>query len=421
MATRLRTLANDRRYYFTDVGVAKVAPRTKPFRLSEPTGLCLLVKPSGTRSWQYRHRLFDEATKRWSEKIISLGAYPKVGLREARAALEAAKVKLSQGDASELRRRRRFVGEPAVGEEWLFKAIGEAWIQTAARENSWSERTDYQVRLRWNKYVEPVLGGRDIRSLTADDVQQMLAPVIESAGASVLKRVARITRDVFDYAAKRKLVEVNPVMGVDLEAGGNKGEVEHHASLNRPAEVAVFLRAVGSYRSESVRRGLLLLAHFFVRPGELQNARWEDIDFATARWTIPGDKMKKRRDHIVPLSRQALAHLRELRTLANGHEFVLPSLTKAGEPISDNTFRKALIAVGYGPGKFVPHGFRSMAMTMLDEQLRYSPNWINAQLAHKVNDPLGRAYNRSTYLHDREEMMQVWSDYLDKLVAVQTE
>jgi len=421
MATRIRTIATDTRGYFTDVGIRTAPPREKPYRLSEPSGLCLLIQPSGTRSWQYRHRFLHETTQLWTETIVSLGSYPNVGLREARAAVESAKTKVASGNMDDLRRRRRFKGEPAVGEGWLFRAIGEAWMQTAARETNWSDKTTYQVGLRWNKYVEPVLGSRDIRTVTLDDVHAMLAPVIASDNGTVLKRVARIVRDVFDYAAKRKLIELNPVMGVDLEAGGNKGEVEHHASLNRPAEVAVFLRAIASYRSESFRRGLLLLAHIFVRPGELQNARWEDVDFATARWTIPGDKMKKRRDHIVPLSRQALAHLRELRTLANGHEFVLPSLTKAGEPISDNTFRKALIAVGYGPGKFVPHGFRSMAMTMLDEQLRYSPNWINAQLAHKVNDPLGRAYNRSTYLHDRQEMMQVWSDYLDKLVAVQTE
>lgn len=420
MATRIRTIATDNRGYFTDVGVRTAPPREKPYRLSEPSGLCLLIKPTGTRSWQYRHRFLHETTQLWTETIVSLGSYPNVGLREARAALESAKTKVASGNMDDLRRRRRFKGEPAVGEGWLLRTIGEEWLQTARRELAWSDETHRQISLRWAKYVEPPLGHRDIRSITAEQVEAIVAKIRESDSTTVLKRVVRVFRDVFVYATKRKLLTVNPISGIDLMEGHKPAKVKHHASFNRPDEVRLLLHTIDTYQGEFTRRGLTLLAHVFVRPSELKNARWSEIDFDTSTWEIPAERMKMRNEHIVPLSRQVVAQLQELRAMSTGSEFVIPGSSKEGT-MSHDTLRNALEKLGYGKEKFTPHGFRAMARTMLDEQLHMNCDWIEAQLAHKPKGSFGAAYNRSTYLQARRSMMQVWSDYLDKLVAGSTE
>ena len=420
MGMRPRGLARDARSMFTEVGVRTAPTEAKPYRLTEAGGLVLIIQPKGGRSWQFRYRFYDDTKARWGERVLSLGSYPAVSLKEARQAVIIAKAAMLKGEHETLRRRRKRVAQPRDIEGFLFGKIGRDWIEHAAREHQWGERTRYQVEIRWAKYVEPVLGHRDLRTLNAVDAQAAIAPLLASDNPSVLRRVTRIVRDIFDFAHERMLISVNPVASIKLEAGSKRAVVIHRASFNRPAEVAELMRALNGYGGQTVGAALRLLPHLFVRPGELQHARWSEIDLENARWTIPAERMKMGLEHLVPLSRQVVAQLRDLRASAEG-DLVFPGLNGGDRPISDNSMRVALRSLGYGPDRFTPHGFRAMARTMLDEQLRMNPNWIEAQLAHKVRDPLGRAYNRSTYLHDRTDMMQAWSDYLDKLVAGSTE
>jgi len=180
--------------------------------------------------------------------------------------------------------------------------------------------------------------------------------------------------------------------------------------------VGGLLRAIDGYQGDIITRTALRLAPLvFVRPGELRHVEWEEIDLATATWEIPATKMKRRLPHIVPLSSQSIALLEEVQAVSGESGYVFPSLRTNEKPISENTINAALRRLGYTKEQMTGHGFRAMARTLLDEQLRFPPDIIEHQLAHAVRDPLGRAYNRTQHLDARRKMMQKWADYLDEL------
>jgi integrase len=195
-------------------------------------------------------------------------------------------------------------------------------------------------------------------------------------------------------------------------------KVEHHAAITDPKAVAGLLRAIDGYEGNFVTKCALRLAPlFFVRPGELRKAEWSEIDLDKAEWNIPAERMKMREPHLVPLSTQAVQLLRELHALTGSGRYVFPGARTDDRPMSDNAVLAALRRMGFARDEMSGHGFRAMARTILDEVLGVRPDFIEHQLAHAVRDPNGRAYNRTAHLAERRKMMQLWSDYLDKLKA----
>jgi len=204
----------------------------------------------------------------------------------------------------------------------------------------------------------------------------------------------------------------------DLKSALTPYKKGHFSSITDPKKVGALMRAINSYQGEHVvRYALRLIPLVFVRPGELRNARWSEFDFDEAIWTIPPDRMKMKNQHLVPLSRQALDILQELKPLTGRGDLVFPSTLTSKRPISDNTINSALRRLGFTREEMTAHGFRAMARTILDEVLHVRPDFIEHQLSHAVRDPNGRAYNRTSHLPERKKMMQDWADYLDKLAA----
>jgi len=271
---------------------------------------------------------------------------------------------------------------------------------------------------RLEKDVFPAIGKRPIGEIKAPEVLRVLRQ-IETRSLEVMHMVKSTCGQVFRYAVSIGRAERNPVP--DLCDALTPFKNGHYAAPTNPKDVAPLVRALDCYGgSFAVKCALRLAILLFVRPGELRHAEWSEFDFVEERWNIPAKKMKMRKDHIVPLSHQAVAILRELHPLTGHGLYVFPSVNSLLKCMSDNTVNAALRSMGYGKDVIVGHGFRAMARTMLAEVLEFRTDIIEHQLAHAVKGPLGDAYDRTKFLRQRRHMMQVWADYLDRLKMCKT-
>ena len=402
----------------TDMEVRAATPRERPYRISEAGGLSLLVQCTGRRSWQLRYRFLNRKTGGWSENVISLGSFPKVSLKEARVLCAKAREALDAGDRLSFRRRGEATSKRRANASTRFEVLANEWLAEAKQAVRWAPKTEEIVEARLAKYILPVIGALPIATLTQADFDNVYHPLVEADFQTALVRVRAIMREIFDRAVACGAIAANPIPKDERLPQSKVKPVTHYASLTSPAEVAPLMRGIRNYRgSVVVESALQLLPLVFVRPGELQGARWTEFDLDNAMWLIPAERMKMRKEHLVPLSRQAVAILTRLKEHTGDGKFVFTGANDRKTSMSENAIRSALASFGYLPDRLKPHGFRAMARTMLDEQLQKNPHWIEAQLAHASKNPLGAAYNRSTYLQDRRTMMQDWADYLDKLAG----
>jgi integrase len=258
------------------------------------------------------------------------------------------------------------------------------------------------------------LGQRPISEITAPELLAVLRR-IESRGAiETAKRTKQVAGQVFRFAVATGRTERDPSQ--DLKDALAASVKKHLAAITEPKAVGPFLCALDAYQGTPIIRAALQMAPLtFVRPGELRNAQWSEINFDTAEWRIPAERMKARQPHIVPLSRQALEVLQELHLITGRGVYLFPSPRSPRRPMSDNAVLSAMRRMGVGKEEMCGHGFRAMARTILDEILNYRVDWIEHQLAHAVKDANGRAYNRTSHLEGRRKMMQGWADYLDTL------
>jgi integrase len=403
---------------FVDLEIRALKPRQKCYRVSEAGGLSLLIQPGGSRSWQLRYRFMNRKTGKWSENIVSFGSFPEVSLKEARTLCAAAKEKIEAGELKGLRRYQKAETQRRLSETATFATLAGVWLAQAKELNRWSPKVEETIEMRLDRFILPVIGDLPIATVTVADTDQVLAAHREGEKWTAFERIHSIMREVFETAVEQQLIPANPLKKLKRAVATKGHQPKHHAALTDPREVAVLMRTIRRYEGGVVVGAALRLAPLvFLRPGELQNAEWSEIDLDTATWLIPARRMKMRLEHIVPLSTQAVAILRELREVTGDLKHVFPGSLNLKKPMSENAIRSALQSLGYGPDRMTPHGFRAMARTLLDEQKQVNPLWIEAQLAHTIKDPLGRAYNRATYLMQRRAMMQEWADYLDELVA----
>lgn len=392
----------------TDTKLRSLRPQNKVFRLADANGLCIEVRTTGAKIWRYRYRFGDKAN------MLTIGEYPLVSLAEARAERDRARTLVKKSvDPSLVAKVERAAKQEEAGN--TFGSLAEELMLQRAKTLS----PGSVVRER--RMLERDLGGiaeLPIRSITAPMLLKALRKIEARGAVETAHRTRAAAGLVFRYAIATGRAENNPALS--LVGALSPAKTTHFSSLTEPEEVAKLLIAIYGYQgSPIVSAALKLSALLFVRPGELRAARWSDIDLQAAEWRYTTSKTHTA--HIVPLARQAIEVLEEVRPYSRRSEYVLPSVRSISKSISENTINAALRNLGFDGTMMTAHGFRAMARTLLDEVLGFRPDFIEHQLAHAVRDPLGRAYNRTTHLKERRKMMQGWADYLDSLRGQKTE
>ena len=392
-----------------------VCPPEKPrARLADSGGLYLEVSPAGSKRWFWKYR------KEGKEGRLALGSYPAVGLTAARRARDAAKLQKADGtDPVQVRKVEKLKAVNPAGD--TFKVVALEWFEK--QEPHWSEAHAVRAKRQFERDLFPWLGERRLAEIEPVELLATLRKVEERGAVETADRGLMLARQVWRYGVATGRVSRD--ITADLKGALSPYRGKHFAAITDPARLGELLRAIKGYKGGPIVRAALQLAPMlFQRPGELRGAAWAEIDLEAALWTIPAARMKRSKDgkengqpHLVPLPTQAVRILEVLKPYTESTGFVFPGERQRSKPISENSVRTALIAMGYTPDIQTWHGFRATARTMLAELLDFDPLVIEAQLAHAVRDANGRAYNRTTYLKQRAEMMQRWADYLDKLAA----
>ncbi|MDR3055842.1 MAG: integrase arm-type DNA-binding domain-containing protein [Zoogloeaceae bacterium] len=391
----------------TDTVIRNTKPGANDSKMSDGGGLFLLVKTTGAKWWRFSYRYAGK------QKTLSFGVYPDIGLKDARERRDEAKKLLAQGvDPGAVRKAQKSGTLERAANS--FEVVAREWFEKWKGDKAISHTS--KVIRRLEKDVFPWLGGVPVAEL-ADDTPKVLEVLrrIESRGmCETAKRAKENISQVMRYAIATGRARRDPCP--DLKDALQKTRRGHFASITDPIKAGELLRAMDAFTGTyTVRAALLLAPLVFVRPGELRAAKWAEINLDKGEWCYFVSKTKT--DHLVPLSRQAAEILRDLQPLTGQHEHVFPGRDPK-KPISNMTLNAAIKRMGYDTKEEITgHGFRAMARTLLAEKLNYPPEVIEHQLAHKVPDALGTAYNRTKYLDQRRAMMQEWADYLDRLKA----
>jgi integrase len=390
----------------TDAKARNAKQKSKQLKIFDTDGLFLLVSPAGGKWWRFKYRIGGK------EKLISLGTYPEVSLAQARVRRDEARKQVADGiDPSQARKSLKAA---RVQNESTFEVVAREWHSKFTP--TWTPGHAVTIKSRLEFNVFPWIGERPIIEIKAPELLMVLRR-IESRGAlETAHRVRSICGQVFRYAVATGRAERDPA--ADLRGAIPPVKPKHLSAMTDPKEVAGLLRAIDGYQGSFVTKSALRLApYLFVRPGELRQMEWAQIDLEAAEWNIPAEKMKTRQPHLVPLAHQSLEILKELHPLTGFGKYVFPSPRTPKRPMSNNGVLSALRRMGFDKEEMTGHGFRAMARTILDEVLQFRADFIEHQLGHAVRDPNGRAYNRTAHLDERRKMMQTWADYLDGLKA----
>jgi integrase len=392
----------------TETSIRSLKPRAKSYKMADEKGLYLLVTPSGGRLWKLKFR-----TSGGAEKKLSLGSYPELSLREARDQRDAARKQLASGvDPADQKRRDKIAAR--VGAENTFTSVAEAYIAKNVRDGL---APNTIVKRRWFiRLLQKSIGHRPISEIQPFDVLAAVRPFEAAKNDEKAHRALQFVGSVFRYAIANQLAAVDPTR--DLQGALAKRKPKHHAAILEPKRVGELLRAIDEYEGQGLpttRMALQLLPYVFVRPGELQRAEWAEVDFEAAVWRIPALRMKARQEHVVPLSRQAVALFEGMRAMTGEGRYVFPSIRTPLKHISENTLNAGLRRLGFTKDEMTAHGFRAVASTLLNESGKWSPDAIERALAHKDKDAIRGAYHRGAHWQERVEMAQWWGDYLDTL------
>ncbi|WP_111265314.1 tyrosine-type recombinase/integrase [Marilutibacter maris] len=387
----------------TDIKIRSLKSKASVYRVADSNGLCIEVRPSGAKLWRYRYRYNGKAT------MAPVGAYPAVSLAEARAERDRLRTLLRGGANPTVVARIERAAKVEEAES-TFGAVAAELLEKRTREGLSAGSVKRERRL-----VQKNLAGIVDLPITAITAPVLLSELRKLERRGVVETAHRARGHaglVFRYAIATGRAKTNPA--ADLVGALQSTQTMHFASVTDPARIGELLRAIHGYRGTAVVSAAVRLAPLvFVRPGELRNARWADIDLDVAEWRYTASKTNT--PHIVPLASQAVEILRELMPLTGRGEFVFPNARNPRGAMSENTINAALRTLGFDSTTISGHGFRAMARTVLDEVLGFRPDFIEHQLAHAVKDPNGRAYNRTAHLDERGKMMQAWADYLDTL------
>lgn len=389
----------------TAVAIKAAKGREKQYKLADSGGLHLLVLPSGQRYWRMNYRHLGKY------KTLAFGVWPDVDLADARAQRDVARKLLASGrDPGEQAKLDKIAASVAAAN--TFRAVAEEWYAKAEKEGLAPATLN---KIRWLlDFAYPSFGSRPIAEILPHELLAVLRKFEAKGRHESAKRLRSTCGQVFRYAIAT--ARANRDISADLRGALASVKVTHRAAITKPVEVGALLRVIEGYEGHPITLAALrLLPHVFVRPGELRHAEWSEFDLDNAIWTIPEHKTKMRREHRVPLSRQALAIISSIETDARLSPLVFPSLRSVKRPMSENTINAALRRLGYAQDEMTGHGFRAMASTLLNEMGTWNPDAIERQLAHADSNKVRRAYTRGEYWDERVRMMQHWSDYLDQL------
>ncbi|WP_445193954.1 tyrosine-type recombinase/integrase [Sphingomonas sp. Tas61C01] len=400
----------------TATAIKNAKPRQRPYKLSDERGLYLLITPSGGMLWRFKYRADGHdgvGTPKRIEKSLSLGAYPDVTLKDARERRDAARQSLACG-IDPARKKREEKQASRANALNAFDGVGEAFIAKCQRDGL----ADATIRKRrWLlKIVGKSLGGRPIADIKPVEILDAVRPFEAAQNHEKARRTLEFVGAVFRFAVASQLVSHDPTR--DLRGVLSARRPRHLSAILEPTKVGELLRAISGYKGHAATQiALSLSPHVFLRPGELRRAEWNELDLVTGIWRIEAGKMKGRKEHVMPLSRQVIQLFRRAEILTGQQRFVFPSVRSSNRPMSENTINGALRRLGFTSEEMTAHGFRATASTLLNESGKWQPDAIERALAHKDRDRVRAAYHRGAHWQERVDMAQWWSDYLDELEA----
>ncbi|MBY6127680.1 tyrosine-type recombinase/integrase [Qipengyuania aquimaris] len=381
-------------------------PRSKAWKLPDERGLYLQISSNGSKRWHLRYSFRGE------KKKISFGPFPDVSLKAARAKRDEARSLVADG-IDPLQKRREQKLEAQLASTHTFAAVAREYIAKRANDGDKAISDTTRQKTEWLlSLLEPKLGRVPVGEITAPLLLSALNEVQESGRRETARRLRSFVGRVLNYAIATGRAENNPAPA--LRGALATPSVRHHPAVIEPDALGELLRAIDGYGGfASTNAALKLSAHLFQRPGEIRQMKWSDLDFGAAIWTIPAGGTKMRREHRVPLSRQAIAIIRSMQDVAAYSEYVFPSFNPK-KPLSENAVTGALKRLGYA-GVMTAHGFRTTACSMLNESNEFHPDAIERALAHQDSNAVRAVYNRTQYWDERVRMMQWWSDKIDSL------
>ncbi|AGH34747.1 tyrosine-type recombinase/integrase [Acinetobacter baumannii] len=386
----------------SDTVLANLEADEKEYRELDGNGLYIRVKSDGNKSWQLRYK---KPNGKWS--WLGLGGYPEISGQLARKKAKELLDDVSRGENPIISKQERKQQELEQNNA-TFELLAREWLDT--KLNSWVADTMTRNKGALEKHIFPIFGNRLYTTIKPIEWMNLLKGIQQEKGIyEQVNRMRAMCRDIYDFAKVTGRIDYNPLEGIQkyLEQG-KKANMAHVDEKELPA----LLRAINNYPTMDVRMGLQLLAMLFCRPSELRGAKWDEFDFENAVWNIPEERMKKRREHVVPLPTQAIAILQELKSYDTNSDFLFPSRSDKSKPKSDTVFIMALRRMGY-EGRQTPHGFRHIASTLLNNR-GFDERHIESALAH-VKDGVAGVYNKAQYLQDRANMMQWYANHLEEI------
>ncbi|EAW8700865.1 tyrosine-type recombinase/integrase [Salmonella enterica] len=386
----------------TDLAIRRSKPKEKPYTLNDGNGLSLLIEPNGSKGWRLRYRFSGKA------KLMSLGTYPNVALADARTARDEAKKLIAGGiDPAEVRKAKKREIESRFGN--TFEGIAREWYEK--RFDRWSPSYAEEMIETFEKDVFPYIGSRPVAEIKPMELLAVLSVLNDRGATEKLRKVRQRCGEVFRYAVITGRAEYNPAP--DLVSAFAPHKKEHYAFL-KTDELPEFFRTLNTYTgSMIVKLAIRLLILTGVRPGELRQAEWKEIDFDNRLWEVPKERMKMRRPHCVPLSDQTINILEQLKPMTGHYQYIFPGRIHHSKPMSEMAMNVLIRRIGYA-GRVTGHGFRHTMSTILHEQ-GYNTAWIETQLAHVDKNSIRGTYNHAQYLDGRHEMLQWYADYMDAL------
>jgi integrase len=396
----------------TDTQIKKTKANGKVQKLNDGDGLRLEISKAGTKSFKYRIRANGKDTN------ITLGIYPAMTLAQARVKRDELKAMVKQG-IDPIQQKQQAKAEQQIIEQeqakrLTFTELFEQWHNH--NESSWSYKYAVDVRNRITQHLLPTLGNSFIDEITPQQVIYTLKQMEAKGLSDSIRKVQQYASRMFRYGVGLGLCSVDPVR--DIPAGDifKKQTKQNLAHLTKPTELYQLLNALDAYLGDiSTATALKLAPHVFLRPSELAGLRWEEVDLKNNLITIEGERMKMKRPHLVPLSKQAKELIQSMEAFKESNAFVFPSPRTPARPINEQSLNAGLKRLGFG-GKHTAHGFRHTASTLLNEQ-GFNRDWIEMQLAHSSGDSVRGTYNKAEYLAGRTQMMQAWSDHIEALKA----
>jgi integrase len=395
----------------SDRQISAAKPKDAPYKLFDGGGMFLFCTPTGGKLWRLKYSIDGK------EKLLALGAYPDISLKDARQKREEAKEQLAKGiDPGEQKKEAKAKAAAIARDEALtFDAVAREWF--AKKTGHLTPGYRNQLVSRLENQLLPDLGGIRFSTLEPADILKACRRAEGRGNIETAHRLLQLAGQITRFARICGYAKYD--VGSGLSEALQHVQRQHYAAITDPAEAGSLLRAIDEYPGDlSVKYALCLLPYVFLRSKEIRGAGWAEIDFDKAEWIVPAERMKSvrgmRSPHIVPMSRQVTGILKDLRQYTGGGKFLFPSPFNVNRQISDMGLLNALRRLGYGKDEMTVHGFRGMASTLLNE-LGYRAEVIEAQLSHHERDSVRAAYNHAEYMPERRKMMQEWADYLDGL------